>query len=610
MKFSTSFIYPLFIFIFLFQCRISKGQHKEIELTFLKKSEHNLYSIPFVKENGRKQIKTNIPGVSIDKSEVLTFEFIVSKTGDQKDECRECISDAGFVVDGCKFIVQNNIKDLRIYVGYGVLDELPYYIINRFTENGSFKIYIKKHNNEFEWVVESPNKTVGATIKIEDKAKTDLKLIYTPVEGNILSYFIGNPEVSMDSLPVYDSAELHPLFKYNETAISKYDWSEPAAKHLVLENIDGQLTKNEINGLKSYLLEYQLPTHNHMNYYFRKRMNSYMMEWLYKKTKEGALVDKAIQLAQRAIEYRNDNFGKYKISYNRRVAPLWPNYKEVEVYEDGSIGLVPGASAFAGLTCITVAIRIIAENQGLWEQKYNGVTYYNIALRLVDEALKTIDYTYDVFVGEDNLIRYPNTMLRKEWRGKVFIYNRVFPIISGSIPLVEAMEKFSINKDKIKQIDKVNQSMIDYLKSDMTFYGPDNVPYLKYPYSQAAQEKNQGKEQVEDFMHGSFDSRDFQLIYLSGRYNFNEKYIQAMANTLVERVAKGNGKFSDRMDGNAKAKAFKTPISYDGFIWYAKYRPEIYELIIHHIINDEISVNNKVWDAYCLYEILKLKDGK
>lgn len=596
--------------IFLTHCRKSESQLKEIELTFLNQIEKNYYQIPYNEEKGEKLIVKPIPTILIGNSEVLTFEFIVTKAVDENKECRGCISEAGFIVDGCKFLVQNNKKDLRIYVGYGEIEEQPYYIIHRFAENISLKVYIEKNNKEFNWAIKTPYKTIGSTIKCKQNDKSEIELIYAPVAGNSLSYFLGNPGISKEKLPEHVPAELHPLYKYKDSAISKYDWNEPAAKYLVLENIEGEITENEIQGIKQYLLEYQLPTHNYMNYYFRKRMNSYMMEWLYKKTADKALLDKAIQVAQRAIEYRNDNFGRYKISYDREIAPLWPNYKEVEVYEDGTVGLVPGASAFAGLPAVTVPIRIIAKNPELWEQKLNGKTYYEIALGLIDEALKTIDYTYDVFVGDDNLIRYPNTLLREEWHGKVYIYNRVFPVISGSIPLIEAMERFDIHKDKIEQINKVNQSMLDYLKSDMTFYGTDDVPYVSYPYSQAAQDKNPDKEQVEDFMHGSFDSRDFQLFYLSGRYDFNEKFVYAMANTLVDRVAKGNGKFSDRIDGNAKAKLFKTPISYDGFIWYAKYRPEVYDLIIHHIINEEIAVKNKVWDVYCLYEILKLKDVK
>ncbi|TLX72125.1 DUF1961 family protein [Labilibacter sediminis] len=398
------------------------------------------------------------------------------------------------------------------------------------------------------------------------------------------------------------------------TEVCKYDWDDPAAKYLVLDQIKGDITVKEQEGLKNYVLNAWLPTHNHMNYYFRKRANSYILEWLYKKDKDLALVNKAIQIAHRAIIYRNDNICKvddrytcYQISYDRSIAPVWPNYKELEVYEDGTHGLAPGASGFAGVPMITVPVRMIAENKDIWNLQYEGKTYYAIAMELAAEAQKTIDYTYDVFVGEDNLIRYPETMQRKEWHDNVFIYNRVFPILTGAIPLVEAYEIFNIHPDKVKEIDGVNQAMINFLMDDMTYSSVNGKECVSYPYSDEAQEMN--PEQSEDFTHGSFDSRDFQLFYKSGRYNFGERYVYAMANTLVEILDNGDGTFAARLKGG-KAIKKGTPINYDGYIWYASYRPEVYSIIIDHILENNIARKNGVYDACCLFEILKLKENK
>lgn len=578
-----------------------------IKLPLQYNKHHQAYEIPVAIKGAKKSNKEKLKGVTFDIGQCIEFSFQVNKTATAQTESRGCTADAGFIIDGCSFVIQNNKKDLRIFAGYGGTDKAPYYLLNRFSENERVKCYVLKTAKGFEWAVVAPAKTYGGTIKKKPDTISGIKLSYTPAKSNDLSYFISQPAIDKSDLPAYLPATLHPLLKYETTAIDKYDWNEPAAKNLVLDDTK-HLTDNELNGLKSYLLNYRLPTHNHMNYYFRKRMNSYMMEWMYQKDGDKRLMNKAIQVAQRAIKYRNDNFGQYPLSYSQTVAPLWPNFKEAEVYEDGSIGLVPGASAFAGLASITVPIRMIADHPELWQKEYDGESYYDIALQLIDEALKTIDYTYEVFVGDDNLIRYPETLLRKEWHGKVFIYNRIFPVLSGSIPLIEALETIGIKADKVKEMDKVNQAMLNYLMADMTRYGAKNQ-YLKYPYSQAAQEKNPDKEQVEDFTHGSFDSRDFQLFFKSQRYGFDETIIKTMANTLVEKVVVGDGTFSERMDGSAKPRKYGTPISYDGFIWYASYRPEIYDVIIRHIVDNNIAVKNGIWDAYCLYELLKLKDN-
>ncbi|MCT4589147.1 MAG: hypothetical protein N4A71_15095 [Carboxylicivirga sp.] len=582
------------------------GQKKDDKLPLNYNANLQAYRIPVAKKAAKSTVKEKLSGLKLNEGQQLSFEFLVNKNHQRVGESRSCVADAGFIIDGCSFIIQNNKKDLRIFAGYGGLEKAPYYVLNRFAEDIKVKCYITKTSNGFEWAVEAPIGTYGGKVSKKVDSKKGLKFSYTPVRNKDLAYYITAPERKKASLPKYEAAILHPLIKYESTAIDKYDWNEPAAKYLVLDDTE-HLSQKELNGLKNYLLNYQLPKHNHMNYYFRKRMNSYMMEWLYQKEADEKLLIKAIQVAECAIAYRNDNFGKYPLSYSKTVAPLWPNFKEIEVYKDGKVGLVPGASAFAGLASITVPIRMIANQPGLWEKTYNGLNYYEIAQKLIKEAFKTIDYTYDVFVGEDNLLRYPETLMREEWHGKVFIYNRVFPVLSGSIPLIEALETFELYPEKAQKMDAVNQAMLNYLQSDMSYFGKNNS-YLKYPYSQAAQDKNPDVDQVEDFMHGSFDSRDFQLFYKSGRYNFSKEIIKAMANTLVEKVAVGDGTFSERMNGSAKARKYTTPIAYDGFIWYAGYRPEVKKLIINHIIDNNIAIQNGVWDAYCLYEILKLKD--
>ncbi|MFY0650603.1 MAG: T9SS type A sorting domain-containing protein [Cyclobacteriaceae bacterium] len=398
------------------------------------------------------------------------------------------------------------------------------------------------------------------------------------------------------------------------TAVNKYDWNDPASKFMILENVNGDLTSNEIKGLKQYALNAWLPTHNDFNYYFRKRMNSYMIEWLYKTDKDIDLLNRAITIARRAVAYRNDNicnvndlYTCYQISYDRSIAPVWPNYKELEIYEDGTHGLAPGASGFAGLPMITIPVRMIAENSNIWSLEFEGKSYRDIANELAGEAQKTIDYTYDVFVGDDHLIRYPSTMQRTEWHGNVYIYNRVFPVMSGAIPLLESYEIFETHQDKIEEIDRVNQAMIDYLIDDMTFFQVNGKECVRYPYSDEAQEKN--PDQAEDFTHGSFDSRDFQLFYKSGRYDFDERYVNAMANTLVEVLDNGDGTFKERLNGSGNVTK-GTPISYDGYVWYASYRPEVYKIIVNHILEKNIAKKGDTYDAYCLFEILKLKEHR
>lgn len=399
----------------------------------------------------------------------------------------------------------------------------------------------------------------------------------------------------------------------DETESPKYNWDDPAAGNLVLNSRFGDLTSNEIEGLKAFVLNYPLPTHNGMNYYFRNRSYTYMMEWLYEKDSDIALLNRAINVARTCIAYRNDNicsidtgYTCYAIDYSRTIAPVWPNYKKDVEIHDGVDCLDPGAGSFAGVPVITVPIRMIANNLEIWNQQFEGETYRDIASELIDEALLTVDYTYETMVGSDNLIRYSNLVNRTDWHGYVFIYNRVFPIISGTIPLIEAFETFNINADKIAKIDSVNNAMMDFFIGDITFYTTNGNEVLYFPYGDVAQNVN--NRPAEDLLHGSLDSRDLQYIYKSKRYCFNEKHVQALANTIVEVVYQGNGKFTDNIDGTGGATKGSL-ISFDGYIWLASYRAELHEFIIDHILDNNMAIKNKVYDAVSLFEILKLKES-
>lgn len=543
----------------------------------------------------------------LNNKETFSFEIDISKLTNNKTQCRGCNGYMGIEVSGCKFIFENNKKDLRLYAGHDKLVKLPYYPIDGFSENIKIKFLVRRFKDSLEWVVITKKRTIGKKIKLNGPNQLADRFIYKNVSGKELEYKVSNLFTGYSKLPEYEIANLHPLIEFIDTATDKKDWNEDAAKFLILENTKEKITDSELHGFEKYLLHYTLPTHNHLNYYFRKRFNSYMLEWMYNKTDNNALLIKAIEIAKRAVAYRNDNFGRYKISFDKSVAPVWPNYKEIEVYHDGSVGLVPGAAVFAGLSSITVPIRMIANNPAIWNKKYNEEhTFKELAEQLSKEALKTIDYTYATFVGKDNLITYPNTLQRKEWHNKLFIYNRVFPIITGAIPLAEALEKLELLPNKVNRIDQVNQAMIDRLKEDITFYKTKDYHCMSYPYSEAMRTKK--PTSVEDFTHGAFDSRDFQLLFLSNRYNYSKNHVEAMANTLVEVAFKGDKGFAQFIDGSGKTKHFPSLISYIGYIWYASYRPEIYEIIIDYVINKKIVYQNNRFDSYFIFEMLKLKD--
>ena len=517
----------------------------------------------------------------------------------------------GGIVGDWMIVIESTKKDLRVLTidrtEKADQSESAYYAIFSNVDDGIFTLRVRRAKDELQWHVKGGSINSRASLPYAATAKKlslGLAISTTPKKGTV--YSLSNFEWGSGELPAAPAALVHPLFEHKPEHYHKYDREFPPAKHLVLDSVKEPLTKNEIQGMENYLLEYIMPPNGWMNYYFRRRYVAYLYEWTFEKNGNVKLVDKAIDFANAALDCRNDRYGKYKLSYGG-VGPIWPNFKEAEFYGDGSFALVPGAGAFGGLACLSMPVRIIANHPELWEKTREGKTYRQIADELAEAAWETIDYSYDVFRGKDNVLRYPETLQREEWRGEVFIFNRVFPLLTGAIPLAEAYEKLGVHSERVKAIDAVNGAMIDFWQSVVQRREENGKTYINYTYS--ALRLKYDPDSSEDVGHGSFDSRDFQLFFLSGRYDFTEKDAREMADTVADVVSIGNGDFTARLigDPNKLERNFTYLSGLEGYVWYARYRPELYEDVIDHILENILS--KKGADALIYWEIFKLKES-
>ncbi len=439
-------------------------------------------------------------------------------------------------------------------------------------------------------------------------------------------YTIESLEVTASSIEYASAPEIHPFFAHKPAVLYKYEGAVPSARHLVLDSIRGPLTqgsihrmkhyrrwlsgrsreRGEIDGMEHYLLEFPTPTHNYRNYHFRRRFMPYLYEWTYYRTGNRALIDKLIDDSRSVLAHRNDRFGQYRLIY-RDAGPLWPHFRGLIREHDGSMTMWAGSASISAFTWLTVTARVISDNPELWERHYGERTYREIAEEMIAAALESVDYYYEQFLDEtDNLLKYSDAFPRTEWHGNLLIWNRCLPFVSGTIPLAEALENFEQQPERVLQMDRVNRAMIDrFFSHNVIYYEKDNTIYMRYPYSEFAQKRN--KNHIEDLAHGSFDSRDFQRIYRSGRYEFEEKFIRAFADTYADLVCVEPGTYTARLDGNRN----KLKINYDylsgmvGTIWYAEWRPDLYEKHIDHLINNRLAGQP---DAYTYWELFKLKE--
>lgn len=544
--------------------------------------------------------------------ETVAVDFVVEYTSaDPNDSNRGAEGGGGIMVGDRMVLLENTKKDLRVLVrdrtGKTDASKLPYYAVWGNVDEGRFTLQVHRTADKLQWLVKGGKVNCRASLQFKPmKSKVRLGLAISPAPKKGKAYSLTNLRKGRAELADAPPAPLHPLIVHKPRHDYKYDWDFPPAKNLVLDSVQGALTAREIQGVENYLLEYIMPENGWMNYYFRRRYVAYMYEWAFEKTGNVRLVEKAVDFANTALDSRNDRYGEYELSYGG-VGPIWPNYKEVQFRDDGTMELVPGAGAFGGLACMTVPVRLIANHPEIWEKTYNAKTFRQIADELAEASWETIDYCNSVFRGEDNVLRYPDYLMRKEWRGEVLIYNRVFPLLTGAIPLAEAYEKLGLHPERVETIDAVNGAMIDYWQSTVTRrQEEDGKTYINYPYS--AMRLAYDPDSSEDVGHGSFDSRDFQLFYQSGRYNFTETDARGMADTIADVVSLGDGTFTARLIGDPKKveKNYTYLSGLEGYIWYARYRPKLYGEVVQYILDTILAGKNP--DSRVYWEIYKLKE--
>ena len=391
-----------------------------------------------------------------------------------------------------------------------------------------------------------------------------------------------------------------PTKKYTAAGGPKNDTAD-LSRLLLLKSTTGPVSREEIQALETYLLAYPLPRANIQNYHFRRFYVPAMLEWVFERTKNPALVERAIRMAYSTVAHRNDHFGAENIE-GQGPLPLWPHYRAYR-QQDGKLIIGASIADTSAVSWLSVPARLIARHPDLWGKTLDGVSYKQIALDLIREAFKVTDWVMRDFRDpSSNLLKSPGYWI-SEPKGEVPQWNRVFPFMSGTIPLIVALEAFHIEPERAAMLDKVNGAMIDAFWSTVRRTEVDGQVIYPYPYGMARLGAN--AEQAEDFGHGSFDGRCLETFYESGRYQFTREQAQHLADTVAS-CCKGPGSFAKRLNGQGLEKPNYSYLpGMEGHLWYAAYRKEIQACLVDYVF---AQLHPDKLDSCPVWEILRLRE--
>ena len=307
----------------------------------------------------------------------------------------------------------------------------------------------------------------------------------------------------------------------------KYDNKEiNGVEHLKLNGLNGKVTQQELNGLKEYLIERPLLTTNYQNTIFASWTKAYFMEWVYDNTLDIQLLNRLIEQSRSLLKYRDDNYGKYptRISDSEAVFTKgWSHFRGICYVKEKPVkNMMDIASLGTGINYPAAAAKTIAKHPQLWEKRYQGVSYKEIAhemLHIVNESWDfVIQHYYD---DKTNLLLSPDYGAEPE--GFVPQWNRLFPLMSAGNTLVDAYNLLNEKNEKALKIDTILKATFEHFWVNSRIQTVNNKPVLLFPYG-VYRWKNETNHS-EDGGHFGFDLRGFRVFHESGRTQSFDKTI-------------------------------------------------------------------------------------
>ena len=380
-------------------------------------------------------------------------------------------------------------------------------------------------------------------------------------------------------------------------------------EHLKLNGLKGKVTQQELNGLKEYLIERPLLTTNYQNTIFASWTKAYFMEWVYDNTLDIQLLNRLIEQSRSLLKYRDDNYGKYptRISDSEAVFTKgWSHFRGICYVKEKPVkNMMDIASLGTGINYPAAAAKTIAKHPQLWEKRYQGVSYKEIAhemLHIVNESWDfVIQHYYD---DKTNLLLSPDYGAEPE--GFVPQWNRLFPLMSAGNTLVDAYNLLNEKNEKAQKIDTILKATFEHFWVNSRIDTANNKPVLLFPYG-VYRWKNETNHS-EDEGHFGFDLRGFRVFHESGRY-WNSYQTQLLANVMNQNVVMDNrGTFANRLNGGGITEKYDYWGALPPMIWLAEFEPELENKLVKYILL--LMDNNESLDGRVVFHTLHLRAKK
>lgn len=321
---------------------------------------------------------------------------------------------------------------------------------------------------------------------------------------------------------------------------------------MVIDNLNGAITTNEISSFKTYMSGVALPANNDQNIWVfgNSGKDIEACGLMYDATGDQAILDRMIYYCDGALAGRNDlasaaNGGQRTV-WTGNIEPVWPS--SAAGVSPAQAGVEPGDVVSHMVFCA----KLILQHPALWSTSVTigdphgyGATYKARALKYIQQGDYVVDnWLVPHFVRPtDHLIYFPgapNTYKPNEPSP----WNQLFMVTNALTRLVQCHVILADSASRISQYDIIVQANINWFKANTTANtSASGSACWKWAY--------QLPSGVEDSNHAAYDSEGMYIAYDSGRYGISLTDMTTLANTYFDIVLATvtGGIYAGRVDG-------------------------------------------------------------
>jgi hypothetical protein len=389
-----------------------------------------------------------------------------------------------------------------------------------------------------------------------------------------------------------------------------------SAKSFVLDSLDGEVTKHEVDTFLAVVAATAIPTSQYPggghNYLADGNGGTTLeaINRLYEITgdipslaaEHGRLLELAIQWSDAWLSHRNDlPLGEHRVMWTGNIDPVWPPDAPPSTYAACEVGETIGILAYTALN--------IVNTPAIWSQTVSegdpngyGATY----LERAKTYITMLEYSMDNYFNKHFLdtatltIHHPSSAAYDALgSNNVNAWNREMMFLHAWQTLSQVHAQLGDDPKRAAEYKSITENTVNlFVKNAKPKVAPDGTQVYDWGYGNFGDEKNHlTGEQIG--IHAQYDIWGLTRAYRAGYTSATAQQMKTYADTVVHELMISPGVYAGYIDRCCSTQTYDYLPS--GFMFLTPYNTDIYKAAAdadinnHHQQSSETLTSGILW---------------